>query len=218
MAFNIGSILGGLGTVFAGPVGGAIGSIGGALIERNQQKIAAKRQMNYDLEMARINAQAGRQGLPGVVSESASTAGLLPLIGAAGRVLGGRIGAAAGGAGVASALLPSAETGGQIKPILAIARANMGQPVTSRKIVGLIRQFGWEVVSDWTGLSTAQLMTLWTHVTRRRRTRWTARDRSRARRYIASLQRAEKELNRLRPARRRSTSRSRSSSNITNVK
>ena len=218
MAFNIGSILGGIGSSIAGPIGGLLGSVGGALIDRNQQRVAQKRQDQYNLELARVQQGVVPQQRSGFTEASAFGAAIPPLIGAAGRVLGGRVGAAAGGAGLASALLPGAETGGQIKPILAIARANMGQPVTSKKIVGLIRQFGWEVVSEWTGLSTAQLMTLWTHVTRRRRTRWTARDRSRARRYIASLQRAEKELNRLRPARRRSTARSRSNSNITNVK
>ena len=110
-------------------------------------------------------------------------------------------------------------TGGQIAPILAKARANTGQPMTSKKIVNLIRNFGFEVAGEFLGLSYEELATIWLHASRRRKRRWTRRDMSRARGYIRHLQRCERELDALRPRRRtaRRTS-SRSGPSITQVK
>lgn len=110
-------------------------------------------------------------------------------------------------------------TGGRIRPIIAKARAYTGVPMTSRKIVGLVRQFGWMTVADWTGLGIEELLIVYTYVTRRKRTRWTSRDKSRARRYIGMLERASREYSKLRgrtAPRRRSGSGSRA--NVVNVK
>jgi len=125
-------------------------------------------------------------------------------------------------AGAGAALVGSGggnNTSGQIKPILDKARNEIDVPVTSKKIASTIRQFGFEAAGEFFGLDLDELATIWMHTNRRRRRRFTPRDKSRARAYINSLKKCAAELNSLRP--RASTARrsSRAGGNtITQVK
>lgn len=213
MPISLGNILGGLGTAVAGPIGGLIGSVGGALIDRNQAKVAAKRAA----QMSTVEVPA-----TSTVPTPAATALSEPFVGG-----GNNIQVAGLFPRLPTPRLPAprvsrtiAGAGGGIADILARARANSGMRITGKKIVSLIRQFGWATVGGWLGLEVAELMEVWQHQTRRRRRRWTRKDLQRGRAYIRHLERAEKELNSLRPRARRSTaSRSRSGkSSIVNVK
>lgn len=216
MAFNIGSILGSVGGAILNPIGAALGKRISGEVENFTDRIAgidtgAMRRAAQRSATVVAPAQApapmynsfsaGPAGQTGSEFTSAFLGGLLP---AAGRALP-----------VASAMI----RGGRIAPILAKARANLGQPITSRKLVSLIRQFGWATVAGWAGLEVAELLQIWQHQTRRRRRRWTAKDMTRARAYVRHLERCERELNSLRPrSRSRSKRTTTSGHHITNVK
>lgn len=109
-------------------------------------------------------------------------------------------------------------TGGRIRAILQKARAHTGMPMTTRKIVGLIKEFGPYVAGGLLGLAVEELAEIWSHGTRRRRRRWTKRDMARARAYISHLQRQEKQLNELRPRRRATRRTVTSTRGVTQIK
>ena len=109
-------------------------------------------------------------------------------------------------------------TGGRIRAILAKARAHTGMPMTTRKIIGLIREFGPYVAGGLLGLAIEELAEIWQHGTRRRRRRWTKRDMARARAYIRHLQQQEKQLNELRPRRRATRRTVTSTRGVTQIK
>ncbi len=84
-----------------------------------------------------------------------------------------------------------------LKNIHAIARAHLGEMITSRKLARYVEMFGWEAAAAWSGLDVGQLMTVWYHYRRPRRRRWTTRDRARARAYIRHLEDQERQLEEL---------------------
>lgn len=96
-----------------------------------------------------------------------------------------------------------------LRPLLSAASNNVGAPVTTKKVISTLRQFGFERASQFFGLSPDQLSYIWLKGTRRSKTRFTSNDKRRARSYIRHLQRCETELNRLRPRARRTYSRRR---------
>lgn len=202
----IGDVLGTIARPILGAVTNAVGVKLGSEVENFTDRIAG-------IDSGAMRRQLiNRQGLPGPSVPTGDTAvvpspyGFQPAsFQTAG--LGGLIPALTRGlpaVGTASRAIG----GGRISGILATARANTGRPVTSRRIVSLVREFGWAAVGAWFGLNQEDLMEIWMHQTRRRRRRWTPKDRARGRAYINYLKRCERELNNLRPAarRRRSTS------------
>lgn len=130
-----------------------------------------------------------------------------------GSFLKGVAGGAVGTAGLSAAeqMIPfggpsqGRSTGGTgvLRPLLNLASNNIGQAVTTKKIISTIRQFGFERASQFFGLSTDQLSYIWLRGTQRRKTRFTSNDKRRARGYIRHLKRCESELKSLRPAARR---------------
>lgn len=165
-----------------------------------------------------ITAQ-GTAGVPAPQVPPVSTAGLgglvrLPGAVGAGSSVARRVGQVITGgtiaAGVGGLFTGGEASGGQIKPILDKARAATGVPVTSKKIAAHIRSFGFEASSEFFGLSLEELSIIWMHVSRRRRKRFTTKDKARARSYIRHLQAQERELNKLRPRAKRRTYRRRS--------
>lgn len=130
-----------------------------------------------------------------------------------GEYLKGAVGGAVGTAGLSAAeqLIPfggpsqerSSGGTGVLRPLLNAASNNIGQPVTTKKIVSTIRQFGFERASQFFGLSPTQLSYIWLRGTQRRKTRFTSNDKRRARGYIRHLKRCEAELKSLRPTARR---------------
>lgn len=69
-----------------------------------------------------------------------------------------------------------------------------GVRVTTKKIVQAIRQFGFNAVIVWAGVSLAELMVVWERGSRRVKRRFTKRDRSRGRSYIRHLKKSADEL------------------------
>lgn len=69
-----------------------------------------------------------------------------------------------------------------------------GARVTTKKLVSAIRQFGFNAVMVWAGVSMAELMVVWERGSRRPRRRFTKRDRSRGRSYIRHLKKQADEL------------------------
>lgn len=101
---------------------------------------------------------------------------------------------------------PSASYGGGtgvLRPLLTMASNNVGAPVTTKKVVSTIRQFGFERASQFFGLNVDQLSYIWLRGTKRTKTRFTSNDKRRARGYIRHLKRCEAELSSLRPRARR---------------
>ena len=130
--------------------------------------------------------------------------------------IGRRIGDAVTGAGIGAGVYDIVAGGGDtpsgvISGILAEARSKTGQRITTKKIVSVTRQVGFEAAADIFGLSIEEIAVVWMHGTRRRKRRWTRRDMMRGRAYIGHLERCAKELDKLRPRARRSTTRSVSS-------
>ena len=165
-------------------------------------------------------APAPGQRVPSAAGQPASVASagfIAPMLGAGSRI-----------PTIGRSLLPAAAAGGAviaggIRSVLLKARLATGSAMSSRKLVSLIKQFGWAVVASWTGLTVAELMGVWEHQTRRRRRRWTRRDMSRARGYLRYLEGQAREFKRLtgRPLHRthhHRASSSRRGSTITNIK
>lgn len=105
------------------------------------------------------------------------------------RVMGMAGGMARGGMG---------RLGAGIAGVLGRARAFTGKAMTSKKIMGLIRTFGWQAAATMTGLTLVELMDLWSAKSRRSRIRFTSRDKSRAKKYIRMLARCSADYTALR--------------------
>lgn len=204
MAFAVGGqpnflpILGGI----AGKIIGGISAISGVKSAIDAAKGEGRRVVPISGTSGRAVAETppiATAGIGGAIGRLPGTIGRTPIGQRIGQVItGGTI-----AAGVGGLITGSGRTEGQIAPILAKARANTGAPVTSKKIAGVIRQFGFEAASEFFGLNLQELATIWMHVSRRRSRRFTTKDKRRAKAYINYLKRQEKELNSLRPPRKR---------------